>query len=154
MTALGTQATEVFAPARVAATAVGLCAWIESGACQTASGAFAAWLDATTGRPAFDYPEITGYALSFLAGRPSLSERAWAVGNRAAAWLVHRVQHGNLAARDGRDGEAVYLFDLSSRWADDPTAVPGRRTAWPTSRSWRSASSSARTSATASSSAD
>ena len=72
--------------------------------------AFAAWLDATTGRPAFDYPEITGYALSFLAGRPSLSERAWAVGNRAAAWLVHRVQHGNLAARDG---EAVYLFDLA-----------------------------------------
>jgi len=113
VTALGTQATEVFAPARVAATAAGLCAWIESGACQTASGAFAAWLDATTGRPAFDYPEITGYALSFLAGRPSLSERAWAVGRRAAGWLVHRVHRGNLAARDGRDNEAVYLFDLA-----------------------------------------
>jgi hypothetical protein len=109
---MGAEATDLVAEGRISSTAAGLCAWIESGACQTASGAFAAWVDAATGSPAFEYPEITGYALTFLAGR-ALSEKAWAVGNRAAAWLLDRIRRGNLVARDGRDNDAVYLFDLA-----------------------------------------
>jgi hypothetical protein len=98
--------------AAVGSTAAELRAWIESGASQSASGAFAAWVDAATGGLAHDYPEITGYALSFLAGQPSLSEDVSAVGCRAAAWLVDRVRRGNLAARDDMDKGAVYLFDI------------------------------------------
>lgn len=65
-----------------------------------------------SGRRSFDYPEITGYALTYLAGRESLSEGELATGARAAEWLTARVQAGNLAARDGWDSDAVYLFDL------------------------------------------
>jgi hypothetical protein len=110
---LGADATEAVAPAALDAMAVGLRAWIESGPCQTASGAFAAWVDGATGQPAFEYPEITGYVLSFLAGLAPLTEDAWSVGLRAAAWLVDRVRRGNFVARDGRDNDAVYLFDLA-----------------------------------------
>jgi hypothetical protein len=42
-----------------------------------------------------------------------LSERARDVGRRAATWLVDRVHRGNLAARDGRDNESVFFFDLA-----------------------------------------
>src|SRR5437870_1114476 len=90
----------------------GLSRWISSGICQGSSGAFAAWVEMASGEKAYDYAEITGYALSHLAGRASLSAEEIAVGRRAADWLVGRVQQGRLAARDGWDGDAVYLFDL------------------------------------------
>jgi UDP-N-acetylglucosamine 2-epimerase (non-hydrolysing) len=90
----------------------GFAAWISSGVCQSSSGAFAAWVELASGEKAYDYAEITGYALSHLAARASLSSEETAVGRRAADWLVGRVQQGRLAARDGWDGDAVYLFDL------------------------------------------
>src|SRR5438105_2954218 len=105
------------APARIDPDVIrwaadGLSAWISSGICQSSSGAFAAWVELASGEKAYDYAEITGYALSHLAGRASLSAEEIAVGRRAADWLVGRVQQGRLAARDGWDGDAVYLFDL------------------------------------------
>jgi hypothetical protein len=96
----------------LAATATGLAAWLSSGACQELSGAFVAWVDVAKGRRAFEYPEITGYALTFLAGRAVLSEHETIAGHRAAGWLDERIRSGNFAARDDWDGGAVYLFDL------------------------------------------
>jgi hypothetical protein len=96
----------------LSATAARLAAWISSGACQALSGAFVAWVALTDGTRAFDYPEITGYALTYLAARPVLSERESAAGHRAAEWLDERIRSRNLAARDGWDNGAVYLFDL------------------------------------------
>ena len=92
--------------------AEGLSRWIASGACQSSSGAFAAWVEMASGEKAYDYAEITGYALTHLAARAELSEDEVAVGRRAANWLVARVEQNRLAARDGWDGDAVYLFDL------------------------------------------
>jgi hypothetical protein len=86
--------------------------WIGSGISQDPSGAFAAWLDLGRGEFSFGYAEITGYALTFLAGQSALGDREVAVGRRAADWLVQRIERGNLAARDGWDNGAVYLFDL------------------------------------------
>ena len=90
----------------------GLSRWISSGACQSSSGAFAAWVELASGEKAYDYAEITGYALTHLAARPELSDDEIAVGRRAGDWLVGRVQQRRLAARDGWDGDAVYHFDL------------------------------------------
>jgi hypothetical protein len=90
----------------------GLRSWIASGIGQEPSGAFAAWLDLGSGGLSYGYAEITGYALTFLAGQVALADRELAVGRRAAEWLAQRVERGNLAARDGWDNGAVYLFDL------------------------------------------
>jgi UDP-N-acetylglucosamine 2-epimerase (non-hydrolysing) len=90
----------------------GLARWISSGACQSASGAFAAWVELASGEKAYDYAEITGYGLTHLAARRELAEEEIQVGRRAAEWLAARVQQRRLAARDGWDGDAVYLFDL------------------------------------------
>jgi UDP-N-acetylglucosamine 2-epimerase (non-hydrolysing) len=92
--------------------AEGLARWISSGACQSSSGAFAAWVELASGEKAYDYAEITGYALTHLAAHGGLADDEVAVGRRAADWLVGRVQQRRLAARDGWDGGAVYLFDL------------------------------------------
>ena len=110
---MGSEAPSTLAPSAVRSTAAGLRAWIASGVSQSESGAFVAWVDLATGRPSYDYPEITGYALSFLASQASLSDDECSVGHRAAAWLADRVRRGNLAARDGWDDDAVYLFDLA-----------------------------------------
>jgi hypothetical protein len=99
-------------PEGVARTGAGLRTWLSSGTCQSPSGAFVAWCDLTASSRSYDYPEITGYALTFLAGQTSLSERECAVGQRAADWLTARVRTGALAARDGWDNNAIYLFDL------------------------------------------
>jgi hypothetical protein len=99
-------------PDAIAATAAGLRAWIASETCRSPNGAFVAWFDLAGSRRAYDYPEITGYALTYLAGRPSLSKHERAIGSGAADWLVERDLSGNLAARDGWDDNAVYLFDL------------------------------------------
>ena len=97
--------------ASIGATAAGLRDWICSGACQSGAGAFVAWVDAGTGDFSYIYPEITGYALTYLAKRAEL-DRELEVGHRAARWLTDRVRVWRLAARDGWDNEAVYLFDL------------------------------------------
>ncbi len=82
------------------------------GAAQAASGAFVAWIDVGTGVAAYEYPEITGYALTYLASGAGLSPEELEAARRAAEWLAGRVERGLLAARDGWDGGAVYLFDL------------------------------------------
>jgi hypothetical protein len=96
----------------VASTAERLRDWIVSGACQDGSGAFGAWRDLATGGLAYTYPEITGYALTFLAGVTTLPDHGYSVATHAAEWLTKRFERGNLAARDGWDGDTVYLFDL------------------------------------------
>lgn len=87
--------------------------WLTSGACQDAGGAFYAWRDEVSGEPAFAYPEITGYALTFLAGRTDPTPQEIAAGRRAAAWLTARLAAGNWAARDTWDGGVAYTFDLA-----------------------------------------
>ena len=99
-------------PERPAATCEGLREWVSSGACRGAGGAFVAWFDLANGSRSYDYPEISGYALTYLANQTFLSEGERSAGHRAADWLNERVRAGNLAARDGWDNDAVYLFDL------------------------------------------
>lgn len=83
-----------------------------TGDCQSASGAFYAWVDAATGEPAFEYPEITGYALTHFAASDDPAERE--AGTRAADWLMERLgAGGDLSARAGWDREAIYNFDLA-----------------------------------------
>jgi hypothetical protein len=65
-----------------------------------------------SGEKAYDYAEITGYALTHLAARDELSDDEVGVGRGAAEWLAARARQRRLAARDGWDGDAVYLFDL------------------------------------------
>ena len=129
----------------VAMAVSGLRAWLCSGGCQSPNGAFVAWLDSATGRRAYDYPEITGYALTFLAGMATLTAADRATGHRAGDWLVERLRSGNLAARDGWDNNAVYLFDLgmiateasarSLGRGPRPHGTAGRRAGCRTSRS-------------------
>lgn len=90
----------------------GLRDWLVSGRAQSADGAYCAWRDATTGSLAFEYPEITGYALTWLAGRRAPGEAGVAAGRRAADWLVTRFSTGDRSARSGWDNGAVYTFDL------------------------------------------
>lgn len=85
--------------------------WLTGNGVQSDSGAFCAWRD-EDGLLAFEYPEITGYALTWLAGRPSLTAAGQEAGRRAARWLVERLAAGNRAAHDGWDEGAVYTFDL------------------------------------------
>jgi hypothetical protein len=92
--------------------AEGLAAWLSSGACQSPAGAFYAWVDEGSGRPAFEYPEITGYALTHFAGRQVLSGDSAEAAQRAGAWLAERIGAGRLSARDGWDDGAIYNFDL------------------------------------------
>jgi len=93
-------------------TAQDLRAWLASGELQTADGAFRAWRDGLTSELAFAYPEITGYALTWLAGRDIPTAQEIAVGRRAADWVTQRLEGGDRSARSGWDGEAVYAFDL------------------------------------------
>lgn len=97
-------------PIRLAA---GMRSWISSGACQGPDGAFHAWRDGLTGSLAFAYPEITGYALTYLAGRRNLSGREERAGREAGAWLERRLAARDLSARDGWDNGTVYNFDLA-----------------------------------------
>lgn len=93
--------------------AASLRAWLTSGAVQGPDGAFHAWLDGKDGSLVFAYPEITGYALTFLAGRGAPSPAEIDAGHRAGQWLVARLGGGDLSARTGWDHGAVYNFDLA-----------------------------------------
>ena len=80
---------------------------------RSTSGAVYAWVDAATGAPAFEYPEITGYALTFWAGQSIVTEDEFEAGRQAADWLGELVESGTLRAREGWDDNAVYNFDLA-----------------------------------------
>jgi hypothetical protein len=97
---------------RARETAADLRTWVTSGSAQSEDGAFVAWCDTATQRQAHEYAEITGYALTYLARVES--QDGGATGERAAAWLVQRLRRGDLSARTGWDGGAVYLFDLGT----------------------------------------
>ena len=94
-------------------TALRLRRWIAEGGCQSPSGAFHAWRDASADHLAFPYPEITGYALTHFASLRNISRAERDAGNRAAQWLLDRLDTGNLAARDGWDADSEYVFDLA-----------------------------------------
>lgn len=50
--------------------------WLGSGPIDSPTGAYFAWIEEGTGRAAFEYPEITGYALTYLMGRPEPSRKS------------------------------------------------------------------------------
>lgn len=86
--------------------------WLGTGPIDSPSGAYFAWIEEGTGRAAFEYPEITGYALTYLMGRPEPSREELSRAARAADWLVDRLDRGDRSARDGWDDGAHYTFDL------------------------------------------
>ena len=86
--------------------------WLGSGPIDSPTGAFYAWLEEASGRSTFEYPEITGYALTYLMGRPDLSSAEIERGLRAANWLQRRLERDEFSARDGWDSGAHYSFDL------------------------------------------
>jgi len=87
--------------------------WLSSGALQSPGGAFCAWKDAVTSELAFEYPEITGYALTHLASDALPGSAAQDAGERAGRWLRERLRDGELAARTAWDGQVAYNFDLA-----------------------------------------
>lgn len=86
--------------------------WLSSDLIRSGSGAYCAWRDVRNERNAFEYPEITGYALTFLAGCSCLTPNELEAGRKAARWLIARLEAQDRSARDGWDGGAVYTFDL------------------------------------------
>jgi hypothetical protein len=96
---------------RAAEQAASLAIWLVSGEVQSPAGAFCAWRE-DGGELAFEYPEITGYALTWLASRHDLSEAEIEAGRRAAVWLLERLETNDLSAHAQWDGDAVYTFDL------------------------------------------
>src|SRR3954469_15409943 len=86
--------------------------WLASGELQSPDGAYCAWRDAQTGELACAYPEITGYALTWLAGRRGRTEAEVSAGRRAADWVTARLGARDRSARRGWEEGAVYTFDL------------------------------------------
>jgi hypothetical protein len=86
-------------------------AWLAAGDIQSPDGAFCAWRE-EAGPLAFEYPEITGYALTWLAAQDEPTDEEKSAGERAAHWLLVRLQDGPLPAHAGFDDGAVYTFDL------------------------------------------
>ena len=97
----------------VSELAQGLRGWLASGKCQSDSGAFYAWIDPSAGTSAYEYPEITGYALTWFAGQSERTPEEEAAGHRAAEWLLRRFRSGDWSARSEWDNGAAYSFDLS-----------------------------------------
>ncbi len=103
-------------PQRASATdlSAGLRRWLASGAIQADSGALCAWRDEETSELAFEYPEITGYGLTWFASQAEPTAEEHEAAARAGHWLVARLGAvGNLSARDGWDGDNVYNFDVA-----------------------------------------
>jgi hypothetical protein len=99
------------APSEVMATVAGIRAWLV-GRAQGGSGALYSWIDAVSGQPAFEYPEITGYALTHFAAQTACSDAEIAAGLSAGRWLCRLIDSDGLAARRNWDGHAIYNFDL------------------------------------------
>ena len=124
MNSIRTTSTTMTAPARstrfvrrhdalrIRLTSGSLRTWLGSGALQGPDGAIHAWLNAETGNLAFAYPEITGYALTYLAGRPEPTMAEHSALCRAATWMTERLDQGNYSAREKWDNGAIYPFDL------------------------------------------
>ncbi len=87
-------------------------AWLSSSRIQASSGAFCAWRDAATDSLAYEYPEITGYALTWLTAHDPPRDREREAGAAAAAWLVRRLEAGDVSARESWDAGTPYNFDL------------------------------------------
>jgi hypothetical protein len=87
--------------------------WLSEGEIVSPSGAYYAWFDADTCNPAFEYPEITGYALTHLASQPDPTDAERRSAANAAHWLVERWRGGDRSARAGWDDGRVYYFDLA-----------------------------------------
>jgi hypothetical protein len=96
----------------IPALAAGLRKWIVEGPCRGTDGAYHAWVDESDGSVAYAYPEITGYALTWLASHaePSAEERRSA--EAAGDWLIGRFASGDWSARTGMDDGASLVFDL------------------------------------------
>lgn len=89
--------------------------WLSVGT-QSDSGGIVAWVDHESGSQAFEYPEITGYALTHFAASPYDGvelHRELETARSAAKWLAYLIDEERLAARPGWDGHAVYNFDLA-----------------------------------------
>lgn len=91
----------------------GLRAWLASGSAQSPSGAFYAWISEGTREPSFEYPEITGYALTHLAAQEDPVEEEVDAGRSAVRWLLSRLAGGDRSAHFQYDQGAVYNFDLA-----------------------------------------
>jgi hypothetical protein len=83
--------------------------WLFSGALTHDSGAMAAWRELDTGRLAYPYPEITGYALTLAAGTTLTPPQA-EIARRAAVWLIARHAAEETESRPGEPG-VIYTFD-------------------------------------------
>jgi hypothetical protein len=86
--------------------------WIGSGVFQSEDGAFCAWQEEDTGKLAFEYPEINGYALTYLAGRADPTPEEKLAGLSAGKWLLRRFAANDFSARSGWDTGVAYNFDL------------------------------------------
>ncbi|MGC4761779.1 hypothetical protein ACLQ20_02840 [Micromonospora sp. DT46] len=84
--------------------------WFRNGRTQHASGAFCGWREGPEGPLSPPYPEITGYALTFLTG---VGAGDGAAAERAVDWLVARERAGDHASRPERADGIVYAFDVA-----------------------------------------
>lgn len=97
-----------------AALSLGLRTWLGRGGCQGPTGAFHAWREEESGRLSFEYPEITGYALTYLSHLEAPEEHEIRAATRAGDWLVDRLEtSGDLSARTDWDSGAIYNFDVA-----------------------------------------
>ena len=103
---------EIDLTGRTAATPEQLRVWLVHEA-QAPSGAFYSWVDTSSGVPGYEYPEITGYALTHIASLDDPSGAEVDAGMLAGRWLVDRIRSSDLAARSDTDGGAAYVFDLA-----------------------------------------
>jgi len=89
--------------------------WVVNDAVSPNGGVFA-WVDHHSGQPAYEYPEISGYALTHFAGSPLQGDDLRLEGEagvNVASWLEKLVNDERLAAKEGWDGQAVYNFDIA-----------------------------------------
>lgn len=107
------QSTRRSQPADLQSTIRAIRGWLASDMPRSPSGAYYSWLDSTTGAPGFEYPEITGYALTHLAGQAAASDAEVDAGKAAGAWLLARLHEGDLSAHEDYDSGAAYNFDLA-----------------------------------------
>jgi hypothetical protein len=94
------------------ALAAALRTWLVAGPCRTDDGAYRAWVDPSDGSPAYAYPEITGYALTWLASHADATPDERAAAEAAGAWVGGRFAGGDWSARTGVDDGASLVFDL------------------------------------------
>lgn len=91
---------------------LGLRSWLTSSAASP-DGGFVGWIDRRTGRAAFEYPEITGYALTYLAGLDDLTDVEHDLGRRAGRWLLKRLANARTAPHELYGKGLEYSFDLA-----------------------------------------